>query len=454
MISEKCGLVAICGDYDLAIGEKTYTALCALQHRGQESAGIAIIHQKSRLYKGKGLVKYIFKSNSSFLCEGGYISLGHVCSRHDDDIDTETQPIELDSPIGKILIAINGSIRNYGELFTFIHSDIHQNKRYYSDAELVGYLFVEALKTNSAASALRMLQNELKGSFCIIVASHKQIYCIRDRFGFRPLCYGRTSLGQFVFASETCALTAIGANVEREVQPGEIVTCNKLDVSFDSYYCDRVPSSFCSFEYFYLANRVSVINGKSVAAIRYDAGRLLAMKEPVSCDLVIGVPATGIDFAKGFAAQLGLQYSEGIKKNEEIYRTFIVPNQEKREELVRKKFVIIPEVVKDKSIFVVDDSIVRGTTAIQIAKLLRIAGAKKVHYRVCSPRLYFKCPYGTDIGGGDELIANNKTIRDIAQIIGVDSLSFLSNEDIEPLMGCELSMNMCKACFDGNYPDR
>ena len=454
MIKEKCGLCALIGaQRDACIGSKLYKGLSALQHRGQESAGAVIIDSKATLIRNRGLVRDVFFQFNGLSNYGGQIALGHVRYGKDGETDKETQPIMLNSSVGEIYLAYNGCVTNCSELIDELPQSYVASDGRITDIESIGYTLIKNIeKTNDLTASLKKLLSQVKGAYTLIVLIKNTIYCLRDKFGFRPLCYGRTNLGQFVFASETCALNAVSATIEGEIRPGELVVCNGNKITFDTEFCGKVSPSPCCFEYFYFADRSSVLSGNLVSKIRCDAGRLLARKKPVSCDLVIGVPDSGIDSAKGYAKEANLPYAEGFIRNTNIRRTFIVPNQEERERLVQAKLLAIPSVVKGKEIVVVDDSIVRGTTAIHIVKLLRDAGAKKIHMRISSPKFIYDCPYGTDIGKPETLIAYNRTTEEIAQVLGVDTLEYLEPLDIAVLVGGGFS-TMCMACFNGEYPD-
>lgn len=452
MFFEKCGLIVICGEHDEKLGGKVFDGLCSLQHRGQESAGIALFATEVQLIKQRGLVKDVFAPYDNLLHYGGRIALGHVRYGHEGETDKETQPIALESPLGTIYLAYNGCISNRDELLAYFSNTSTEKHDNITDLECIGYTLIHDLSSGmDIISALKSLHKLVKGAFCLIVIINETVYCLRDKYGFRPLCFGRTKLGQYVFASETCALNAVEATLVREILPGEIIVCNGTNNFYDNEFCGKAPNSLCCFEYFYFADRTSVVGGNLVSKIRCDAGRVLARKAPIDCDVVIGVPNSGKDAAKGYAKELGLPYSEGFKRNKEIHRTFIVPNQKERERLVQAKLTVIKEVVNGKEIVVVDDSIVRGTTVMHIVKLLRNAGAKRIHMRICSPKFIFDCPYGTEIGKRETLIAYNRTTEEIAEIIGVDSLGYLEPKDIDILVGADNSV--CKACFDGKYPN-
>lgn len=453
MIVEKCGIIAIYGEYDELIGSKAFEGLCSLQHRGQEGAGVAIFSSEVQLIKQYGLVKNVFAPYDNLSRFGGEMALGHVLYGHEGETEKDIQPTAISTLLGTLYLAYNGCITNRDELIARLPNYIIDHEDKISDIECIGYTLKYGFASGlGIISALKLLHELIKGSFCLIAVIDKKIYCIRDKYGFRPMCFGRSRLGQYVFASETCALSAIDAIFEREVRPGEIIVCDGTSVNCITAYCGKVPCSLCCFEYIYFADRNSVIGGNLVTNIRHKAGKLLAKKAPAFCDVVIGVPDSGMDAAKGFAEELGLPYSNGFFRNEQIHRTFIVPHQIERQRLVQEKLTVIKDVVNGKDIVVVDDSIVRGTTMTIIAKLLRKAGAKKIHIRISSPRFIFGCPYGTDIGARETFIAHNRTNEEIADLIGVDSLSYLEPADINTLIG-DGCPSICKACFDGKYPD-
>lgn len=455
MPREKCGLLAISGTYDSKLGDKLFWGISSLQHRGQESAGVAIFSETTFLISGRGMVADVFAPYENLSKYGGIAGIAHVRYGHEGETDKANQPIHISSPMGDLYLAFNGSITNYDELIGIIDEDIKATDDDITDIACIGYVLSTLLRQErDIVSGLSKLLGIICGAYSIILMFQNAIYSLRDRYGFRPLCYGVTQEGQYIFASESCAIERLGATVAREVDPGEIVYCDETGIHFDQSRCSEVPSSLCCFEYFYFANPVSRVGGCLVQTIRCQAGRMLALRAPVHCDLVIGVPDSGVDAAKGYAKELGLPYGNGFCRDERVPRTFIVPNQKERERLVRAKLAVIPEVVKDKEIVVVDDSIVRGTTCKHIAHLLRQAGAKAIHLRICSPKFVCDCPYGTDIGEKEGLIAHRRTTEEIAICLGVDSLGYLEPEDVDALI-CTFSSHsrVCKACFDGVYPD-
>lgn len=445
MLFEKCGLFAICGQNDVQMGSKLYKGLSALQHRGQYSAGAVFVDKNPSVIKGIGLVDKVFSQYNDLLDYCGRIALGHVCYGKDYMQDDDIQPLIIPSSKGTIYIAYNGciSLTAGNKLETYSMSDI----------AYVGCVIKNKVESGTSITlALKELYEIIKGAFCIIVVFDGVIYCLRDQYGFKPMCYGKTCDEQYVFASETCALNAVGVTSYKEIKPGELVICDGKNIVSDKSRCEKVQPALCSFEYIYLASKDSFLNGTSVTNFRYRSGKLLARSSYIDCDLVIGVPRSGIDAAKGYAEESGLQYGEGIRINNSVLRTFISPNQVQRELLVKEKLSPITETIKGKNIVVVDDSIVRGTTAKQIVKMLRDAGAIKIHYRVASPCVVNCCNYGVDICDKKSLLAYGNTIKKVQEIIDADSLSFLELNDLCLLMK-ETDTSACMACFNGFYPD-
>ena len=294
--------------------------------------------------------------------------------------------------------------------------------------------------------------DKLKGGYCMLLMSPRKLLAVRDPNGFHPLCYGKRENGQYVVASETCALDAVGATFIREILPGEIVVFSDEGIKSIKDHCQKKPEALCVFEYVYTARPDSTICGCSVHEARKRAGALLSKACPVEADVVVGVPDSGLDAALGYAEETGIPYGIGLIKNKYIGRTFIAPGQSERENLVRIKLNPVSSTVKGKRVVLVDDSIVRGTTSARIVKLLRSAGATEVHFRSSAPAFLNPCYYGTDIDSKDALIANNHTVEEIAKIIGADSLAFLRLEDVTKLGEGGTCSGYCTACFDGKYP--
>jgi amidophosphoribosyltransferase len=294
--------------------------------------------------------------------------------------------------------------------------------------------------------------DKLKGAYSIIIMSPQKLIAARDERGMHPLCYGQRADGEYVIASESCALDAVGATVIRDIEPGEIITFSREGITTNTSHCNKVPERLCVFEYLYTARPDSIIAECSVHSARKKAGAFLAKAHPVEADVVVGVPDSGLDAALGYAEESGIPYGIGLLKNKYIGRTFIAPSQNVREDKVKIKLNPIKETVKGKRVVLVDDSIVRGTTCARIIKLLREAGATEIHMRSSAPPFLNPCYYGTDIDSKDALIACNHTVDEIAKIIGVDSLGYLRLDDVFKIAENSKCKGFCAACFDGNYP--
>ena len=295
--------------------------------------------------------------------------------------------------------------------------------------------------------------DKIHGAFSLVLMSPTKLIAVRDPHGFRPLCYGKTKDGSIVFASESCALDAVGAELVRDLKPGEIMVCDQNGLRSIEDHVGEVKPSMCIFEYIYFARPDSIVDGASVHEARVRAGAFLALEHPVQADVVIGVPDSGLDAALGYAKQSGIPYGIGLLKNKYIGRTFIAPGQAAREDLVKIKLNPIAETVRGKRVVLIDDSIVRGTTSARIVRLIREAGAKEVHFRVSAPPFLNPCYYGTDIDSRENLIACQHSIEEIAQIVGADTLGYLSVENALKLAGgIGSESSFCAACFDGKYP--
>ena len=318
-----------------------------------------------------------------------------------------------------------------------------------SDTETIAYTIVkERLTTDSIESAVEVALHKMEGAYSLLIMSATKLIAARDKRGMRPLCYGVTEDGTYIVASENCAINAVGAKFVRDVMPGEILVFSKDGVQSITTHCNRADRALCIFEYIYFARSDSTIDNVSVHEARLKAGHFLAKSHPADADIVIGVPDSGLDAALGFAEESGIPYGIGFVKNKYIGRTFISPTQSFRENQVRIKLSPIESTVKGKRVVLVDDSIVRGTTSARIVKLLRDAGAKEVHMRISAPPFLNPCYYGTDVDTKENLIANNHSVEEIAEIIGVDSLGYLTLDDAKALA----DGSHCLACFNGEYP--
>ncbi len=445
------GIFGIYSPKPQAIAEYCYYALYALQHRGQESCGITVNDKGLlRSHKDAGLVNDVFTKESLQNLGEGKIAVGHVrYGTTGINPRQNAQPITINHVKGLMALAHNGALTNAFEL----REELELNGSIFhtsSDAEVFAYAIVrERLKSPSIEEAVAASMDVLKGAYSLIIMSSTKLIGARDPFGMRPLCIG--SLDDcWVLASESCALDSIGATFVRDVEPGEIVIIDKNGIRFDKRRVGSKPKNTCIFEHIYFARPDSVIDSDSVHMARQMAGQLLAKDHPVEADVVIGVPDSGLDAALGYSKASGIPYGIGFIKNKYIGRTFIQPTQKDREDKVRIKLNPISATVKGKRVILVDDSIVRGTTCARIVKLLRDAGATEVHMRSSAPPFLYPCYFGTDIDSPEKLIAHNHTIEEIREIIGVDSLGYLSKENALKLTNN--SSGFCAGCFTGIYP--
>ena len=453
-LHEECGVFGIFAPDRQDVASTCYYGLFALQHRGQESCGIVVNDDGLfHSYKDLGLVNDVFTKPVIEKLGLGNAALGHVRYGTTGTNDRlNSQPIVVNHVKGRMALAHNGNLVNSYELRHDLElegSIFHTT----SDTEVISYIVTkERLTAPSIEEAVNRAMCKIKGAYSLVVMSPSKMIAARDEFGFHPLCYGKTEDGSFVVASETCALDSVGAELIRDIEPGEIVVFSKDGVKSLKDHCGKSPKRSCIFEYIYFARPDSVIDGVSVHGARLKAGHCLALSHPADADIVIGVPDSGIDAAIGYSQQSGIPYGIGLIKNKYIGRTFIAPGQSAREDLVRIKLNVISKNIKGKRVVLVDDSIVRGTTCARIIKLSREAGATEVHMRVSAPPFLNPCFYGTDIPSRDSLIACNHTVEEIAEIIGVDSLGFLETEHLPLLIGSKLGEGYCSACFDANYP--
>lgn len=451
-LHEECGVFGIFSNQKKSLADLAYYALFSLQHRGQESAGIAVNDDGIfKAYRSTGLVNEIFSKNVLADIGEGNIAVGHVrYGTTGNDAKRNVQPILINHIKGTLALAHNGNLTNSYELRNALEnrgSIFHTT----TDSEVIAYIIVqERLNTHTIEEAVARAIDKLEGAFSLVISSPSKLIAARDIHGFRPLCMGHTKSGDVVFASESCALDAIGAIFDRDLLPGEIVTVSENGISSDTARCGKAEKTLCVFEYIYFARSDSVIDGSSVHLARQKAGEYLAIEHPADADIVIGVPDSGLDAAIGYAKKSGLPYELGFVKNKYVGRTFIAPSQDMREDAVNIKLNPIRSIIEGKRIVLIDDSIVRGTTCRKTISSLRNAGAKEIHMRVSAPPFIGACYYGTDVDSPEKLIANNCTIDEIAKIIGVDSLGFLSVENVMKIP--ENTTGLCAACFDLNYP--
>lgn len=452
---EECGVF---GMYDFDghdVASTIYYGLYSLQHRGQESCGIAVSDTHGP--KGKVLSsKDMGLLNEAFTPEileqlKGDIGVGHVrYSTAGSSTRENAQPLVLNYVKGTLGLAHNGNLINAPEL----REELAYTGAIFQttiDSEVIAYHIArERLHSKTVEEAVGRAMHKIKGAYSLIVMSPRKLIGARDPFGFRPLCIGRRD-NAYILASETCAMDTIGAEFVRDVEPGEIVTISpSKGIESDKTHCiPKEQHARCVFEYIYFARPDSYIDGVSVYNSRILAGKFLAMDSPVEADLVVGVPESGNVAALGYSLQSGIPYGQAFVKNAYVGRTFIKPKQKTRESSVQVKLNALKEAVKGKRVIMIDDSIVRGTTSDRIVRMLRAAGAKEVHMRVSSPEFLWPCYFGTDVPARDQLIAYNRSVEEIRQIIGSDSLAYLKEERLEELTG---GLGICKGCFTGKYP--
>ncbi len=454
-IHEECGVLGIYLPEKDALPYYLSTGLCALQHRGQESCGM-VIDRDGLFYshKSQGLVNDVFSNTVLDNLGQGSIAIGHV--RYGTTGGNEmnnVQPHVINHIKGHMALAHNGNLTNALELRSELElggAIFHST----SDTEVISYIATqERLSAPSIEQAFSCAMDRLEGAYSLVVMSPTKLIALRDKNGFRPLCYGEFK-GGYVVASESCALDVMGAKYVREIEPGEIVVFNKEGVRSITDNCNKKERTFCVFEAVYFARPDSVLDGVSVHSARVRAGEILAKEHPASADIVIGVPDSGLDAALGFSRESGIPYETGFIRNRYIARTFIAPGQENRELKVRQKLNPMASVVGGKRLVLVDDSIVRGTTSKYIVKMLRDAGALEVHVRISAPPFLNPCYYGTDIDSRENLIACGRSIEQISEYIGADSLGYLSIDGVKHLLGDKPELGYCAACFNGEYPTK
>lgn len=453
-LHEECGVFGVYSPETRDVATTVYYGLFALQHRGQESCGIVVNDDGVfSSYKDVGLVGDVFTHDAIQRLGKGSISVGHCrygTTGNNDRINA--QPLVINHVKGRMALAHNGNLVNSAELREELEmqgSIFHTT----TDSEVISYIITkERISSNSIEEAVNRAMDKLRGAYSLVMMSPKKLIAVRDEHGFRPLCYGKTPAGDYVVASESCALSAVGAVMERDLLPGEILIFDKDGVRSIKDHCKKCEPSTCVFEFIYFARPDSIIDGCSVHSARIRAGAFLALEHPVQADVVVGVPDSGIDAAIGYSRQSGIPYGIGLIKNRYIGRTFISPGQKSRENKVRIKLNPVAETVAGKRVVLIDDSIVRGTTSARIVKLLREAGAKEIHLRISAPPFLNPCYYGTDIDSRDNLIACHHSIEEIRKIIDADSLGYLSVENVNKLTNEPTHKGYCSACFSGNYP--
>ena len=452
-LHEECGVI---GAYDTKgedVVSTLYYGLFALQHRGQESCGIAVSDTNGpkgivKSCKGMGLISEVCTEENMENLKGD-IGVGHVrYSRTGENSMHNIQPLVLNYIKGTLCLAQNGSIVNTKEL----REELEYTGAIFQttiDTEVIAYHIArERLKSKTAEEAVTNAMKKLRGAYSLVIMSPRKLIGARDPFGFHPLCIGKRG-STYILASETSALNTIGAEFIRDVLPGEVVMINKEGIHSNTSLCTNNHAR-CIFEYIYFARPDSHIDGVSVYNSRVMAGRILAQTHPVDADVVVGVPDSGNAAALGYALESGIPFGMAFVKNSYVGRTFIKPKQAQRASGVRIKLNVLPEVVEGKRVVMIDDSIVRGTTSAKIVKMLKKAGATEVHVRISSSPFLYPCYYGVDVPTGDQLIARNNTIDQIRKTIGADSLGYLAIDRLNDLIGKD--MGYCDACFTGKYP--
>lgn len=449
-LHEECGVFGAYNTKGEDIASWIYYGLFSLQHRGQESCGIAVSENRDiRYYKDMGLVNEVITPENLDKLHGD-IAIGHVrYSTAGSSVRANAQPLVTKYVKGQLAIAHNGNLVNAVDL----REELEKNGAIFQttiDSEVIAYLVAkERVHCPSVEEAVSRAMPHIKGAYSLLVMSPRKLIAARDPYGFKPLCIGKRD-DTWVVASETCALDTVGAEFIRDVEPGEIIVINEEGLASDRRYCNLAEKSGrCIFEYIYFARPDSVIDGVSVFNSRIMAGKILAQTHPVEADLVVGVPESGNDAAMGYALESGIPYGRAFVKNNYVGRTFIKPKQSMREQSVKIKLNVLKDAVKGKRIIMIDDSIVRGTTSGNIVQMLKNAGATEVHVRISSPPFKYPCYFGTDIPNRDQLIANHHTVEEIGEMMGADSLGYL---DLERMGEMVEGLKYCQACFNGDYP--
>ena len=450
---EECGVFGVYSETPVDAAHEVYLGLYALQHRGQESAGISVCDDGvMRHRKGAGLVHEVFGERELSELGTGNIAVGHVRYSTTGGNGAENfQPLTVRHIKGNMSLVHNGNLTNAAKLrrkYELNGAIFHGT----SDTEAIAYSIVAArLKCGSTEEAVEQAMNEIEGAYSCVLMTATKLIAFRDPHGFRPLVLGKMSGNGgsgYIVSSESCAVESAGGTVLRDVKPGEIVVIGSGGIRSIETHCGK-KQSFCLFEYIYFARPDSVAEGMNVHEWRYEAGRSLARRSPAGADIVVGVPDSGIDAALGFSAESGIPCAQGFVKNRYIGRSFIQPKQSDRRAAVRIKLNAVAGVVSGKRVVMVDDSIVRGTTSARIVGLLKSAGAREVHVRISSPPFKFPCWFGTDIDSQENLIACKfADAAGIAEATGADSLAYLSVEDAKGLTKCPV----CTGCFTGDYP--
>ena len=451
-LHEECGVFGIYSPAGISVSKDVYSGLIALQHRGQESAGISVTDTQGHMgnlvtKKGMGLVSEVFTPEDLQKLKGN-IGVGHVrYSTTGGSTPENAQPIAMNYIKGSLSLVHNGNITNAAELKK---EQMYRGQAHYttSDSEVIAYEIVsERVKTSSVEQAVLNAAKKLKGGFACLVMSPRKLIGVRDPFGLKPLALGKRG-SDYILASESAAITSVGGELIRDIKPGELIVITDSGIKTDESLCGE-RQAHCIFEYIYFARSDSVIDGIEVHDARFRAGRALARSSAVDADIVVGVPDSGLVTAEGYASESGIPFALAFHKNSYIGRSFIKPTDEERKSAVNMKLNVLRSVVAGKRIVLIDDSIVRGTTMRKIIEMLRLAGAKEVHVRISSPPFLYPCFYGTDVPSAKQLIASEHSSEEIRKNIGADSLVYLSIDDFKEMVG---DLPLCKACFNNEYP--
>lgn len=447
-LREECGIAGIFNFADDNSSSRLFYALYALQHRGQESAGIASNDGKRSYHlKNPGLVLDIF--DDEILSQlVGHISIGHVrCGTIGGNRVENAQPFVIQKNGTSISVAHNGNIINFSELKKELEKE---GETFISsiDSEIIAKLLFK-YKNNNILNSIQKTMGLIKGAYSLVVMTENELVGIRDPYGLRPLCLGKLDNG-YILASESCAINAVGADLIRDIEPGEILIITREGIS-SNYYNKKGNRASCIFEYVYFARPDSTIDGANVYEARKNSGIALAKEHPAEADIVVAVPDSSIPVALGYSEELEIPYVEGLFKSKYVGRTFIEPDQSSRERTLKLKLTTLWRNVKGKRVVLVDDSIVRGNTSKKIVSALKRAGAKEVHVRISSPPITYSCYYGIDTPDREQLLAATKSIDEIRDIIGADSLAYLSLDELIKSIGLKRE-DFCTACFSGEYP--
>ena len=451
-IKEACGVFGIFNPHGEDAAPFVYYGLSSLQHRGQESCGIAVFDTGGPrgnmcVHRGMGLVNEVFHENIIHNLKGN-LGIGHVrYSTTGEPSLTNAQPLVMNYVKGTLALAHNGNLVNTRQLRRELEETgaVFQTS---TDSEIIAYHIARnRLSSKTVEEAILKTATKIRGAYGLVIASPRKLIGVRDPLGLKPLCLGKRN-DSYLIASESCALSAVGAEFIRDIRPGEIVTISRDGITSNLDLCQS-SHAHCIFEYIYFARLDSTLDGIPVYDARLRAGAALAKTYPAEADLVVGVPDSGITAAQGFAAQSGIPFGIAFYKNSYVGRTFIKPTQKERESSVRLKLSVLKNAVKGKDIVLIDDSIVRGTTIANLIRMLKQAGAGKVHVRISSPPFLYPCYFGTDVPSNRQLIASSRSMEEIRQLIGADSLGYLRVEDLKSMVD---DLPLCSACFENQYP--